>query len=782
MKKIVLDKTTKRLLLFEAVVMCFLVLSMTGRRKVYDLNVGNTETYCDNMVYNALEEAYYISPDAERVGAYPVLGCAKMQIAMGAYDIEIQYSGIMNPEDTTGSSEDVLGWLQSRSYRNPTGVQYNMIELTGGQTVQRDRMWITALGGIDDLDFKIFYNGAGILKIEKVIVRELLRWRVTLILAWLLVFLFLDFCYFYFIRKNKYQNKHIVFGFIVMLFLVNLPVFQGFVIGGHDAPFHLARILSLGRSIQEGRWIAPIQTDMMNGYGYAAPLFYGQLFLYVPAILYNMAIPVHTCYQIYVFCVNAGTSVICYCCFKGIGKNRNIAFLGTWMFLFSAYRITNVYVRAAVGEYTAMMFMPMVVYGFYRVYTTEPKKITISDLILIVLGLTGLLQSHLISTEITAFFIVITCVILLKKTFQPYRFIALTKAALLTVLLNMGFLVPMFDSMRMDILVKTTNSGHIQESGAYMIQLFGMFMTPSGKSLENLQGDLPINLGLGLAIGLFFFLWCYIKRHDWGMEESVLMCSGVVCLLLAGIAIVFSLQIFPWDSLWAFGEGIVKLATVIQFPWRYLSVATVMSVFVAVLGLLVCCEGEKRRYGLLVGGGICFLLLLNVGLFYMQYADISITTKMNASMSAVDSITNVYGGEYLLNGTETQVCLRRDITAEDDTVQVMDYASQGGRVSFMVLNSSSEPKHVEIPLFCYENYQAYDQQSGEQLPIEAGQNNRIAVEVPGKYQGSVRVQYVIPMLWKVAYGISILTGIGIIAVCVGPQKGRRRIRNDRESK
>lgn len=217
-----------------------------------------------------------------------------------------------------------------------------------------------------------------------------------------------------------------------------------------------------------------------------------------------MAVPVHTCYQVYVLCVNATSGAVCYSCFKGICKNRNIAFLGAWMYLFSAYRITNVYVRAAVGEYTAMVFLPMVVYGFYRIYTTKQRQIRIRDYLPVVVGLTGMLHSHLITTEITVFFIFISCVILLRRTFEPYRLIALVKAALLTVLLNLGFLVPMLDSMRMDILVKSTNSGHMQESGAYLIQLLGLFMTPSGKSLEELQGICRSILDLVLRWGLVF--------------------------------------------------------------------------------------------------------------------------------------------------------------------------------------------------------------------------------------------------------------------------------------
>lgn len=207
--------------------------------------------------------------------------------------------------------------------------------------------------------------------------------------------------------------------------------------------------------------------------------------------------------------------------------------------------------------------------------------------------------------------------------------------------------------------------------------------------------------------------------------------------------------------------------------------ATVLCVFVSVIGITVCSESGRLRYGLLAGGSICFLLLLNAGLFYMQYADISITTKMYASMSGVESINNVYGGEYLLEGTETSLCVRRDIMTEDDTVQADGYVSHGGVVSFACKNTGSEPKHVAIPLFCYDNYQAYDQQGGEQLSTAAGQNNRIVVEVPGGYDGTIEVRYVIPVPWKIAYVVSALAGIGFAGICVVRGKDRRLVNEEK---
>jgi len=761
------DKRAKVLFLTELVLLCIYVITKLGGQRIYEFNAQNMEIYYQNVVYMEEEGAYYIhAENKETAEAYPVIGIAKMDIAPGAYEIEIQYDSQTNPDAAMENCANETGFLQIRSYNNPTSVKYNTISLVDGHTVQKDRMWITSLTHIEDLDFKVYFNGIGTLKIEKIALRELPVWRFTCILKWVLILLFIDFCYFYFIRKNDYADKHIIFCFICMVIFASLPVFQDFVIGGHDLPFHLSRILSLGRSIAEGRWLPAIQTDMMNGYGYASPLFYGQLFLYIPAILYNMAVPIHTCYQIYVLCVNIATCAICYGCIKGICGNKNIALFGSFVYLFSAYRLSNVYVRAAVGEYTAMVFMPMIVYGFYKIYTAGQEKICRKDYICVALGLTGVVQSHMIATELSAVFIVITCVALCKKTFQPQRFLALVKAALLTVLLNLGFLWPMLDSMQMNIHVKAHGSEHMQESGAYLLQVFGVFMTPSGKSIEEIKGDMPINLGFGLVAGVAVFCWCFCRRFDWKLEKNALMKTGAFFVSLAALAIVCSLQVFPWDSLGAVHKRLANLACVIQFPWRYLSIATVLCVFITVIGISILCQVGKTQYGIAAGGIIGGFLLLNAGLFYMQYADDSIITRIYAATSDAETITNVYGGEYLLDGTQNDLCLSRDLILEDDTVTASDYRSQKGKFFVTCANGSSDSKRVELPLFHYDHYQAYDQESGETIPIETGSNNRIALLIPADYNGNICVEYVVPLLWKVAYLVSMVTAISIILWCM----------------
>lgn len=161
---------------------------------------------------------------------------------------------------------------------------------------------------------------------------------------------------------------------------------------------------------------------MVNGYGYATPLFYSQLFLYIPALIYCLGAPLQVSYQIYAILINAASCLICFYCIKELFRNKRFALFGAILYTLSAYRLADVYTRASVGEYTAMAFLPLVLYGFARVYMTEEKKITWHDYMPIVIGLTGIIRCHILTCELTALCILLFCLLTIKKHFSHKDF------------------------------------------------------------------------------------------------------------------------------------------------------------------------------------------------------------------------------------------------------------------------------------------------------------------------------------------------------------------------
>lgn len=688
----------------------------------------------------------------------------KANVPFGIYEIEAFYtSELYTKENGGGNCEDATAIIQMITEGNARGIAYNPLRLLDGHTSNRERFLIRSIPGVSDLQLKICFMGLGQLTIEKITVKELLIWRVVAFAGLFLFFVLVDALYYYFFETVD-ENKIEIAILIATIVFSSIPLFTDFLFvdNGHDLNFHLDRILSLAKMLENGKWISPISTEAINQYGYATPIFYGQLFLYIPAILYNLALPLHTCYQIYVLLVNAATAIISYICFKEIVKNNRIAAIGSFIYTAAPYRICNIFLRGAVGEYTAMTFMPMVVYGFIMVYTKENEDISWKDWLPITFGLWGIIQSHMLSCEMVAVFIVMVCVICIKKTIQLKRFMALAKAATLMVALNIGFLLPMLESMKMQINVNSREADFIQESGVYWTQLLSPFMTFSGGSAANgMSGEMPLILGFSLIFGMSIFLMCCSKKKEWGILDEKLQ-VGVICNFLTIIALLFSTIYFPWNSIENISELFARFFGMTQFAWRYLSIATVLAAFVGVIGLSIL--SQKKDVMIAKNCGIIMIgaTVICVGLFFTQFCN---STAIQTNYAYIENDIRAVlggGGEYLPTGTDVDELYKREIMLDNSNVNIQQYTYVNGITTFYCRNNSDEITHVEIPLLNYDHYYAWDVSSGTDMEIVNGINNRVGIVIPEQYEGMVKVEYRIPWYWTISYIISCLTLIGIV--------------------
>jgi hypothetical protein len=162
--------------------------------------------------------------------------------------------------------------------------------------------------------------------------------------------------------QNLFRTKGIILiGLAVILLLLEVPMSLDYVTYGHDITFHCYRIRSIAEGLSEGVFPVKVQPGWMNGYGYCAGVMYGDMFLYFPAAMYAIGFPMHFCYKMYVFLVNLATVILSYLSFRKISGDKYIGLMGSAVYSLSLYRLCDLYSRAAVGEYTAMVFTPVIV-------------------------------------------------------------------------------------------------------------------------------------------------------------------------------------------------------------------------------------------------------------------------------------------------------------------------------------------------------------------------------------------------------------------------------------
>lgn len=543
--------------------------------------------------------------------------------------------------------------------------------------------------------------------------------------------------------------------FLLTLFAESIPLMKNYLMEGHDLKFHLMRIEGLSAGLAQGIFPVRIQPEWLDGHGYAVSVFYGDVFFCLPAILHIFGVTVYTAYKLYVLLIHIATACISYHCFSKM-SNRNIGLLCSMVYSLNIYRLTCIYTRAAVGEYTAMAFLPLLVYGLWKIYTLpEDSKEHERSFVTLAVGCSGVFMSHMISTEIAAFFIVLLCVVQWKKTFRRKTMLVLAKSAGMTVLLCLWFLVPFLDfMMNGEYRINAVNSFayyRMEDRGAFAAQLFMNVYNStdfSGIIPYGAAGQMPLTIGYAsmAALAGWFFFCPFRKERDKKEKReeyfAVFLMSG--SLLLATCLVPYARIIRRIPALRMVIESL-------QYPWRFLSAAGIFAVYLLCL-LMQKSWIEKRRK-------MIFAVLLLSMAFCQSYSYLSSFMKESVPRESVSEFA-IIGGEYMPRSYQVED-YKNELTYDRDVITLEEWHRVRGGVEFSLINHANEVEQVEVPLLLYRGYQAVTG-TGEALAVQAGKSSRISVSVPSGFRGTVRVVFREPWYWRGCEVISFLAAVGLL--------------------
>lgn len=603
---------------------------------------------------------------------------------------------------------------------------------------------------VDDLEFRVKYEGYGELRVNGITITEnTIGIRTSAFLAFAIVIL-LTICYLY--REKIKQNQFTLAALAVIVFLSCVPEMTRGMCTGHDGAFHLLRIEGLAEGLRLGEFPVRMQSNWMEGYGYPVSVYYGDILLYIPALLRLIGFSVAQSYKAYLFLINLGTTLIAYTCFYKIVKNSRAALFGTAGYVFAIYRLTNVYVRLAVGEYSAIMFLPLILLAVYRIYTEDAGELRkyIKNALILTIGMTGLVQTHLISVATVSMMIAFVCILMIKKTLRKNTLIVYTLAVLLTVAVNLFFLVPFMDySKNVPVEVfsdsEETVAETIQGAGAFIGQYFMLYQRAFGNASKNVGDRMAITPGIVLMVVLFVGIYFCIKYKDKMIKFMTLM--SVLSLWMAS-------DQFPWNFIInhvPFMEWISK----IQFPWRFLPIA---QLFLSLLLCMLLVKIEEERRERVELALLVLLIVTTAQMFSGVIQERSYVEKYD--IAGIDSFSLV-NGEYVREGTNTKWFDGKSYAYHAEIIE--DYTRQG-KYAIMKCETADGERDawVEFPIINYKNYTAYGE-NGMRMNIVDGDNNVIRVMIPSGYNGVVAVTYEIPLSYKVA-DICSLIAVVVLAI------------------
>ncbi len=564
----------------------------------------------------------------------------------------------------------------------------------------------------------------------------------------------------------KERGSELLFdGIVVITALIPLFTVSLLTNGGQDSGFHMMRIRGIADGILNGQFPVRVMPGVLWGHGYALGVYYGDIFLYPFAVLYLLGIKLRNAYKAYIVVITIVTFAIGKRCFRGtcelLGCGAKRWGIPVWsvlsaVYLLGIFRLSDVYTRGAAGEFTALTFLPMILFGLYAVFSENAEKGS-KGWLWLGLGMSGVILSHVISTLLLAEFGILFLILFFGRTLKKKILAGLGKAVLFTLLLCAGFLVPFLDFyLNLDIWGQGSGNQMVTAVRVAIPQLFSLTCNPVGEATwYGMTGEM--NQGIGLAM-LIPFLAALVLFHFRSFGDRTLTVKKE--LILAVVSLFVASELFP--SWWLYGRfpGIYRVWSMVQFGFRYLEVTLIilMAVFIEIIAASYCSESQRIQaagYRLTVA-----VLLVTVFQAVMFLSGFMLQAR---SEQALNIREYKWGYEYMPEGSSPEhLRYHQEILSSAETL-IWRQVSENGLQMEVEVENNGEEAYLLIPRIWYPGYEAEDL-SGQKLILEKGELSMVKVIVPARYSGVIIVNYRETWYWRVAEILSLLTLISVTLV------------------
>lgn len=566
-----------------------------------------------------------------------------------------------------------------------------------------------------------------------------------------------------------------------VVILACLPLGLNYMITGHDLSVHLNRIELLAQTLRGGQFPARLYPTAAMNKGYPFGIMYPDLFLYPFAVLRLLGFALDTCYKAYLVCITAATALITRFCLRRMFNSETVALAGSGLYLLSFYRLTNTLVRGAVGEYTAMAFLPLIVYGLWALYT-QPRgnqKSTPWCWVPLALGFTGVLQSHMLSTLMAGLFTAVFCLLFIRRTVARPVLTGLCKAAGAAAAWNLWYLVPFLQfylTKSCAVSVGTSNPTGFLNTAAFPTQIFTMFGEAGHFGVDLKYGfadDMPLSVGTVLGLAALLML-AVLLDPALRRRTPALTLLGTLSLGLGALSAWMCCCTFPWMDLFITLPRIATFFENFQFTWRFLVPATLFFTLAGCVALWLLPQrlgdalpgaGGALAVRLARAGLAALLLVLTVipagQLAYSVCMESPVENHLSAA-GLQDRVSQVSNGEYLPAALYTpfydengDLIDRGDIYNNawavttptcDPDIDLAAFSTAPLSNTITAANTATQARAVRLPLFCYAGYHI----SGDSGALLGEDTGFVSVTLPAGWSGTITVAWSMPWFWRVA--------------------------------
>jgi len=545
---------------------------------------------------------------------------------------------------------------------------------------------------------------------------------------------------------NKKVWQIIIFWVLAVgvAFLATWPFLNSYYIAtdfNSDAYYHVTRFVALSNEIKHLNFPININASASNGYGRPEGLFYPQFFLMIPATLAAFGMNLLVAFKSFIFLINLATIAITYWVGKKIFKNSIYAWVLAILYTFAPYRLGDITLRVALGEFQAFTFMPLFLYSIYDIlyvkhtFGQQKRKFIYQNnkplfigkvnylrklrskmdkkakWWLLPLSFFGIINSHLLSAE---FMLVVLFLFLLLNCIRIFKnkviFKDLLKAGITSVLVSLSFLLPLLEQSVAQKYNYPTHWDTMPDMLSPLKLLFSNAIGGYGESWGK---------GILLVVPLIFLVIPAFKKD---ISKRFIWHSCAIGLLF----LVATTTLANWHILY-------NILPYQNFPYRLNIVFIACIIFAITYGFSNVARGSRILQVVLV-----VVVLVNGYLTIEPIKNHNISWATDDKYWQMNNPMGTYALDYFpknFNSNDVEADLFAHVGNNDYSVGI-----EGKK--HIVNFSSDEPFTMVMPIVYYTGYKAYTTDGKKKIQLSVTENAGARIVVSGdKSLGKVVVVY-----------------------------------------
>lgn len=255
-----------------------------------------------------------------------------------------------------------------------------------------------------------------------------------------------------------------------------------------------------------------------------------------------------------------------------VTNKKVLALFSAIIYLMVPYKLGDVYIRFAIGEFAAFVFLPILFIGVYNLFNQEGNKHYY-----ITIGAVGLLLTHTVTTFYTAIICFVYILFNIKKLKEKEVIKKLIINVVFILLMSALFVLPMLEAKFsaeytiFDNELMVTNADYVYENTLEIKDLF----VYSGELLpESYKKTAIYIIGVPIFTLMCLTIFTY-KKVDKKYKDFY-----IISWIFAIVSLFMCTKYFPWFLL-------PDILCTLQYPWRMLTFFAFFISFVVGVNLYI---------------------------------------------------------------------------------------------------------------------------------------------------------------------------------------------------